>query len=114
MFNFSKRSKQRMAYLHPDLRAVVELALSKTSVDFSVLETKRTISRQKALLASGASTTMNSRHIIRKHEDHCHAVDLGAYVGGRVRWDWPYASVMTVLATFAPKVLQLIGVDISW
>lgn len=82
-FTFGARSQQRLQGVHPDLVKLVNAALSKSKIDFSVTEGLRTIARQKQLVASGASQTLNSRHITG------HAVDLGAYVGGKIRWDWP-------------------------
>lgn len=83
MFKLSKRSNERLSGVHPDLVKVVKRAIELTDVDFTVLEGLRTSERQKQLYDSGASTTMNSRHLTG------HAVDLGAYVAGEVRWDWP-------------------------
>ena len=54
-----------------------------TEVDFAVLEGVRSKARQEQLFKQKATKTMNSRHLTG------HAVDLGAYVGGSVRWDWP-------------------------
>lgn len=82
-FKLGERSIKRLEGVHPDLVRVVELAITKSEVDFTVLEGVRTIERQKQLVAAGASKTMRSRHITG------HAVDLGAWVGGSVRWDWP-------------------------
>jgi peptidoglycan L-alanyl-D-glutamate endopeptidase CwlK len=82
-FKLSKRSMGRLAGVHPDLVAVVHRAISRTEVDFAVLEGLRTEARQRQLVKAGASKTMNSRHLTG------HAVDLGAWVGGTVRWDWP-------------------------
>jgi len=78
-----KRSKKHLIGVHEDLIKVVVRAIEITEVDFTVLEGKRTKERQRKLYTSGASTTMNSRHITG------HAVDLGAYVDSSVRWDWP-------------------------
>ena len=83
MYRLGKRSRERLAGVHPDLVAVVERAIQITRVDFSVLEGVRTIERQQRLVNAGASRTMNSRHLSG------HAVDLGAYVDGRIAWDWP-------------------------
>lgn len=82
-YTLGSRSLSRLAGLHDDLFAVVERAIQITKVDFTVLEGLRSKSRQKELFDSGASTTMNSRHLTG------HAVDLGAWVTGGVRWDWP-------------------------
>ena len=65
-----KRSKERLKGVHPDLVAVVERAIEISKMDFFVGEGLRSVERQKKLVASGASRTMNSRHITG------HAVDL--------------------------------------
>lgn len=82
-FKLGKRSKRNLIGVHPDLVRVVKRAIQTTDVDFTVLEGVRSRKRQRQLFRSGASKTMNSRHLTG------HAVDLGAYVGGSVRWDWP-------------------------
>ena len=82
-FKLSKRSLDRTVGVRPDLVAVVKRAIEITTVDFVVLEGLRTRERQAKLVASGASRTMNSRHL------DGHAVDLGAWVAGTMRWDWP-------------------------
>ena len=82
-FKLGKRSQERLVGVHPDLVRVVERAITLTTVDFTVLEGLRTSERQAQLVKAGASQTMNSRHLTG------HAVDLGAWVGGQVRWDWP-------------------------
>lgn len=66
-------SKGKLEGVHPDLIAVVERAIAITTQDFSVGEGVRSLERQKKLVASGASRTMNSRHLTG------HAVDLHPY-----------------------------------
>lgn len=74
---FSQRSENNLKGVNPDLIKVVRRALEISSVDFSVIEGLRTAERQKELVATGKSKTMNSRHLTG------HAVDLFP-VGG----DW--------------------------
>ena len=69
-YKLSLRSRQRLSGVHPDLVAVVKRAIEITEQDFFVGEGIRNVERQKRLVASGASRTMNSRHITG------HAVDL--------------------------------------
>lgn len=83
MFRLGKRSLERLEGVHPDLVRVVKKAITCTVCDFTVLEGLRSIERQRELFQAGASKIMNSRHITG------HAVDLGAWLGGTVRWDWP-------------------------
>ena len=82
-FKLSRRSLERMQGVHPDLVKVVLLAIQLTEVDFGITEGVRTIEKQREYVAKGASKTMNSRHLTG------HAVDLVAYIGSEVRWDWP-------------------------
>lgn len=104
-YRLGTRSKQRLEGLHPDLVAVVERAIQITRIDFTVLEGMRTLDRQKKLVERGASTTLNSRHLTG------HAVDLGAYVDGGVRWDWPlYHKIADAMKQAA---LEL-KVDMEW
>lgn len=82
-FRLSQKSLDRLSGVHPDLVSVVKRAIEITEVDFAVLEGVRSKARQEQLFKQKATKTMNSRHLTG------HAVDLGAYVGGSVRWDWP-------------------------
>lgn len=82
-FRFSRRSRDRMKGVHPDLIAVAERAIETTPVDFLVTEGLRTPTRQAALVKAGASRTLKSRH------QTGHAIDIAALVDGKVRWDWP-------------------------
>lgn len=81
---FSPRSLKNLAGIHPDLRRVVDRALQESPVDFVVIEGMRTKERQKELVASGASKTMDSRHLTG------HAVDL-VPIGpdGKASFAWP-------------------------
>lgn len=82
-FVFGKRSENNLLGVHPHLVSVARRALEISPIDFVVIEGRRTPARQKALVEAGASWTMNSRHLTG------HAIDVAAWVGGTVRWDWP-------------------------
>lgn len=104
-FALSHRSKTRLQGVHSDLVKVVERAIEITEVDFSVLEGLRTPERQQALVEKGASKTLRSRHLTG------HAVDLGAYVHGRIDWSWPlYHQIARAMKTAAAEL----GVTIEW
>ena len=105
MYSLGPRSKQRLRGVHPDLVKVVERAIKITEVDFTVLEGLRTPERQKALVEAGASQTLNSRHLTG------HAVDLGAWVGDEVRWDWP---LYHKIAAAMKEAARQEGVKIVW
>lgn len=82
-FNLSKISRRNLEGVHPDLVRLVERAIEITRQDFRVIEGRRSVERQRALVARGASRTMNSRHLTG------HAVDLAAWDAGKVSWHWP-------------------------
>lgn len=96
MYKLGYRSLSRLVGVHPDLVKVVDHAITISEIDFVVLEGMRTPERQKKLVESGASWTMNSRHITG------HAVDLGAWVDDRVDWSWPlYAKIAAAMKNAA-------------
>lgn len=104
-FRLSNRSLGRLAGVHSDLFRVVERAIQITPIDFAVLEGLRSEARQKVLFDSGASSTMNSRHLTG------HAVDLGAWVDGKIAWDWPlYHKIAAAMKQAAAEK----GVPIEW
>lgn len=88
------KSRQNLQGVHPHLVKVVERAIELSGVDFSVHEGLRTRARQGKLVASGASQTMDSRHIPSERTGYGHAVDLVPFVDldgdgkAELRWDW--------------------------
>jgi len=80
-FKLSRRSRDNLIGVDPDLVTVVERAIQITTVDFAVTEGLRTEARQRELFEKKATQTMNSRHL--KGE----AVDLVAFLGGRISWE---------------------------
>jgi len=104
-YTLSKKSRDRLVGVHQDLVKVVERAIEITEIDFAVLEGVRSKTRQEQLVKAGASQTMRSRHLTG------HAVDLGAYVAGSVRWDWPLYHKLAVAVKQAAAELQI---HIEW
>ena len=104
-WRFSQRSEARMVGVHPDLVRIARRALELSPVDFGITEGMRTLERQKQLVAAGASKTMKSRHITG------HALDVVAYVGTDVRWDWP---LYDTIATAMQMAARDLGVPIEW
>lgn len=105
MYSFSKASEAALKGVHPDLVKVVRRALEISAVDFRVLEGRRTLEKQKQLVAAGASTTMRSRHLSG------HAVDVVAIVNGKVRWDWPLYGLIDQAMKEAANELRI---KIEW
>lgn len=95
------RSRFRLRGVHPDLVRIVELAIGRSALDFTVLEGLRTKKRQAELFNAGASKTMNSRHLTG------HAVDLAPLVGGIIRWDWPLYDKLAITLLGAASALNI-------
>ncbi len=85
MFSLGDRSLQRLQGTHPDLIRVVQRAIGLTLVDFTVIQGLRTLAEEQANVASGASTTLHSRHLLNKQGFGC-AVDLAAWVDSAVAY----------------------------
>jgi peptidoglycan L-alanyl-D-glutamate endopeptidase CwlK len=68
-YRLGARSKARLAQVHPDLRRVMMRAIALSPLDFTILEGRRTIERQRALLAAGATRTLDSRHLPTRRTD---------------------------------------------
>lgn len=101
----TKRDLERLTGVHPDLVRVIKRVAATSPIAFAVLEGLRTMQRQRQLLASGATTTLNSRHLTG------HAVDIAPLVGGEIRWDWP---LYYQLAKFVKEAAKAEGVVIEW
>lgn len=101
-YKLGTRSKQNLSGVHPDLVAVVKRAIEITEQDFTVIEGIRNINRQRELVKSGASQTMNSRHLTG------HAVDIAPYP---LTWDWEYFKPIEVAMKQAAEELEI---DLEW
>lgn len=62
-YQFGTRSRQNLSGVNPDLVDVMKRAISISPQDFTIIEGVRNINRQRELVKSGKSTTMNSRHL---------------------------------------------------
>lgn len=105
-FKLSRRSLGNLEGVHPDLAAVVRLAIKKTKHDFTVIEGVRSRERQARLVKSGDSKTMNSRHLTG------HAVDIVPLDDhGNVSWAWPrYYPLADTIKASADEL----GIPIEW
>jgi peptidoglycan L-alanyl-D-glutamate endopeptidase CwlK len=110
-FALGEQSRARLKGVHPDLVKVVERAIAITDVDFIVLEGLRDIETQRGHVKSGASKTMNSRHLTG------HAVDIAPYLdtdrdGDQEHsWHWPH---YYPLAKVIKQAAKEVGVPIEW
>ena len=86
-YTLSTRSLERLNGVNESLVNIVKIAIKTTKVDFGVTCGLRTKSEQAELVKKGASQTMNSRHLPQESTGTSHAVDLVAYISGRVSWE---------------------------
>jgi len=102
-YKLGTRSLQNLSGVHPDLVAVVKLAITITEQDFTVIEGVRNINRQRELVKAGKSTTMNSRHITG------HAVDM-------VPWpvDWNDLERFEVVSEAMKAAAEELDIPIVW
>ena len=108
-YALGKKSLKELEGVHSDLVAVVKRAIEISPQDFSVHDGIRTLDEQKELVKSGASKTLNSRHITG------HAVDLVPYINGKLRWEWePIYQIADAMRTAAEELLIQLRWGGSW
>jgi peptidoglycan L-alanyl-D-glutamate endopeptidase CwlK len=110
-FKLSQKSLDRLDGVHDDLISIVKEAITLSKVDFGVICGVRTKSQQADLVKSGASKTMNSRHLPQESTGKSHAVDLMAYVGSRASWE---LNLYDDIADAMKQAAKTHGVKIRW
>lgn len=107
MAKFGKKSKEKMKGVHPDLIKVLELAITYTKQDFSIIEGVRTKQQQAAYVQTGKSRTMNSKHLVQS-DGYSHAVDVVPYP---ISWElekfYPIADAIA-------KAAKELNVTVRW
>lgn len=109
-FLLGVKSIQRLQGAHPKLEAVVRMAIKRTSQDFTVQEGLRSSARQKILVASGASKTLNSKHL-EQPDGFGHAVDLVPWIDGTARWEW---GPIYHIASAVREAAIMLGTPVRW
>lgn len=102
---FGRSSERHLVGVDARLVAVTRRALALSPVDFAVVDGLRTREEQAAHVQSGASWTLESRHLTG------HAVDVAPWVGGRARWDW---GLFYRLAAAFHQAAALEGISLRW
>lgn len=105
MYKLSQRSLDELNGVDPRLVAVVKRAIELTTVDFAVTEGLRSIETQKKYVAAGKSQDMKSKHIEGK------AVDLVAYVDGKISWE---LNLYDNIADAMTKAATELGLPLRW
>lgn len=104
-FRLGTRSEANLVGVDPRLVECVRLAITRTQQDFCVFEGLRQKARQIELVRTGASRTLDSRHLTG------HAVDLVAWVGGQMSWsERPHYVIAEAMHGAASEL----GVTLRW
>lgn len=116
MFKFGPSSLSKLGTCEPRLQQVILLALTKSPIDFGVTEGRRELERQKMLVATGASQTLNSRHLANA-KGLSEAVDLAAYLDtdgdGDKEFSWHTAHLISVIKAVQQAAIEL-GTRVRW
>lgn len=102
-FSLGSRSKAALQGVHPDLVAVVELAIKLTKQDFTVIQGRRSQEQQAEAVARGNSWTMRSRHLTG------HAIDVVPYP-----IDWNDLEKFKLIRDAFFQASQQLDVPIRW
>jgi len=106
LYTYSTRSKKELSTVHRDLQLLMEVALKIGLFDLTVIKGTRTFFRQKFLFATGATKTMDSRHLTG------HAVDIGIFKGGKI--DYEDEQAYYVLAGLIYTLAAQLGIKVRW
>lgn len=104
-YRFGAKSEENLVGVKPDLVLVARRALVLSPVDFSVHDGVRTLAEQMALVASGASKTLDSYHLTGD------ALDLVPYVNGKLRWEH---ALCNQVARAVQQAAGELGVRLIW
>lgn len=102
-YQFSQSSKDKLRGVHSDLVKVANLAISKSDIDFKVIEGVRSKDRQAYLFKQGATKTMNSRHLTG------HAIDIVP-----VPLDWKNSDSFKKVADAMFSASKELKIPIRW
>ncbi len=112
MFKFGSKSLKLInnAKLHPKLKLLLTEAIKTSPIDFTVIETVRTIEQQKINVAKGVSKTMKSRHIPSTNKSGlCEAVDIAPYP-----INWKDIKSFIKLSEHIKNVAKTLGIGITY
>jgi peptidoglycan L-alanyl-D-glutamate endopeptidase CwlK len=82
-FYFSERSLINLQYVNPQMQAVANCAIQRTTVDFVVYHGLRSEAEQRSMIARGVSWVNRSRH------QDGDAIDIMALKNGKGTWQAP-------------------------
>jgi len=109
-FALGAKSMRELAGVEPRMVRVVQRAIVLSTQDFTVFDGLRTTQDQQRMVASGASETMDSKHLPQP-DGYGHAVDLVPWINGKPRWEWgPIFHIASAMHTAAREM----GLPLRW
>lgn len=112
MYKLSSKSLEKInnKKFHPSLRKLILEAIKTTPIDFTVIETVRTLSQQKINVKKGVSKTLKSRHIPENNKSgYCEAIDIAPYP-----INWKDLNKFKILSTYIKKVASQLHINLTW
>ena len=111
-YTFSVRSWNKLnTYgVHPDIKRLMLEAIKTTPIDFTIIETVRTIKKQRENIKKGVSKTLKSKHIPQFcSSGYCEAIDIAPYP-----IDWSDLERFRALAAHIKQTAQKLNIPITW
>ena len=112
MYSFSVKSLNLLNHpkFSPTLRLLMLEAIKDTPLDFTILETVRTLEKQKEYYAKGTTNTLKSRHLPSTNSSgYSEAADIAPYP-----LDWKDLNRFKKLAEHIKKKANQLGIPITW
>jgi peptidoglycan LD-endopeptidase CwlK len=109
-FQFGEASEANLLHVESGIVRCARRAIVITTQDFGVFEGIRMLARQRLLVSSGASRTLDSYHI-PDEQGIGHALDLVPFIDGRLQWQMPCC--LLVAAAMHRASLEL-SVPLTW
>lgn len=105
------RREERLAGVHPELKRVVMEAAAHAPFDITVLEGLRSQERQAYLVKTGASQTLESRHLTGHAVDIAPTLDTDGDGDDEPSWHWGHYNM---LAPYVKQAAKDLGVEVEW
>lgn len=112
MYSFGVKSLNLLnnPQLSPTLRLLMIEAIKDSPIDFTIIETVRTVERQRELVKQGKSQTNKSRHIPSSNvSGYAEAVDIAPYP-----INWEDINRFNKLADHIQKKAKQLNIPITW
>lgn len=103
---FARVSQEKLSTCHPDIQKILNEVIKV--YDVSVIEGARSYEDQRKYYESGASKTMNSKHLVQP-DGWSHAIDVAPYP-----IDWDDKQRFAYMAGLILGIAHSMGIQITW